>query len=110
MPQGVRVRLSSAAQLVLKFQDFFMGKVVITVYIIRSISRNYIYVGQTNNLERRLFEHNNGYNRSTKAYCPFELIHTEDLADRTLARDREKFLKSTSGKRFIHELIESRKV
>ncbi len=43
-------------------------------------------------------------NRSTKAYRPFEVIYTEDLGDRKSAREREKFLKSGSGKEFLKRL------
>ncbi|TAM99842.1 MAG: hypothetical protein EPN39_05595 [Chitinophagaceae bacterium] len=42
------------------------------VYALKSLSRNYIYVGMTNSLERRLKEHNEGRNKSTKPYRPFE--------------------------------------
>jgi len=41
------------------------------VYAIKSVNRNYIYVGLTNNIDRRLSEHNKGYNKKTKAYLPF---------------------------------------
>ena len=37
------------------------------VYAISSISRNYIYVGLTNNIEKRFAQHNKGENKSTKA-------------------------------------------
>jgi putative endonuclease len=33
------------------------------VYAIKSLTRNYIYVGMTNDIERRVIEHNNGENR-----------------------------------------------
>ncbi len=87
-----------------------LNMVIITVYVIKSKARNYIYVGQTNDLDRRLFDHNNGYNKTTKPYCPFELIYTESVENRTIAREREKFLKSTSGKRFINDILNSRKL
>jgi putative endonuclease len=80
---------------------------MITVYVIKSRTRNYTYVGQTNDIDRRLFDHNNGYNKTTKPYCPFELIYSESAPDRTVAREREKFLKSTSGKRFLKNLLNS---
>ncbi|MBG0782378.1 MAG: GIY-YIG nuclease family protein [Bacteroidales bacterium] len=72
-----------------------------TVYVIRSSTRDWYYVGQSNNLPRRLEQHNRGYNRSTKAYRPFELVFTEEFATRDHARKREKELKSTMGKRYI---------
>ena len=48
---------------------------MIYVYAIKSFTRHYIYVGMTNDIDRRLTEHNNGENRSTKAYKPFMLIY-----------------------------------
>ena len=74
------------------------------VYAIRSEVRNYIYVGMTNNIERRLKEHNNGENRSTKAYKPFVLIYTETFQTRVEAREKEKYLKSGVGKEFLKNL------
>jgi putative endonuclease len=47
------------------------------VYAISSLERNYIYVGLTYNIERRLSEHNTGKNKTTKAYSPFVLIYFE---------------------------------
>ena len=75
------------------------------VYAIKSISRNYIYVGMTNNIERRLVQHNNGQNKSTKAYKPFVLILTEELANSSEARKRERYLKSGVGKEYLKTLI-----
>lgn len=75
------------------------------VYAIKSISRNYIYVGLTNNLERRLNEHNNGKNKTTKPYKTFELIFSELVNSREDARKREIFLKSGIGKEFLKSLL-----
>ena len=77
---------------------------MIMVYAIRSSSRNYVYVGMTNDLERRLKEHNNGENRSTKAYKPFTLIYSEEFPDRVSARIKERYLKSGVGKEFLKTL------
>jgi putative endonuclease len=74
------------------------------VYAIRSLIRNYIYVGHTNDLRRRFSEHNNGENRSTKAYKPFVLLYSEQVPDRNMARIREKYLKSGIGKEFLRSL------
>ena len=78
---------------------------MITVYAIKSLTRNYIYVGITKDLKRRLDEYNNGENRSTKAYKPFELIFSENFSDRTSAREMEKYLKSGIGKEILKSLI-----
>lgn len=76
------------------------------VYAIKSTVRNYIYVGMTNNINRRIEEHNNGKNRSTKAYKPFVLIYSEECNTREHAREREIYLKSGVGKEFLKRLIE----
>ena len=81
-----------------------IGKNMIVVYAIRSTIRNYIYVGMTNDLERRLAEHNKGENKSTKAYLPFVMIYKETFPDRILAREKEKYLKSGIGKEFLRSL------
>ena len=75
------------------------------VYAIVSQNRNYIYVGLTNNLIRRLEEHNKGYNKTTKAYKPFKLIYSEKFSERIEARKVEKYLKSGSGKEFLKSLL-----
>ncbi len=71
------------------------------VYALKSLVRNYIYVGMTNDIERRIMEHNNGENRSTKACKRFVLIYTEQYLIRAEARKREKYLKSGVGKEFL---------
>ena len=74
------------------------------VYAIKSTIRNYIYIGITNNLTRRINQHNKGYNITTKPYRPFKLIYKEELSDRKEAREREKFLKSGIGREFLKKL------
>lgn len=58
----------------------------------------------TNDISRRVLEHNKGQNQSTKAYKPFKLIYTEEFADRITARKKEKYLKSGIGKEFLKNL------
>lgn len=77
---------------------------MITVYAIKSTQVDWIYVGQTNNIQRRLHEHNEGFNKSTKPYRPFDLIFTENFPDRAAARTKEKYLKSAAGKRKLKRL------
>lgn len=79
---------------------------MILVYAIKSLSKNYIYVGMTNDFERRLKEHNNGENKSTNAYKPFILIYSESFNDRKSARVREKYFKSGSGKEFLKSIAQ----
>jgi len=47
------------------------------VYVLKSLKDGKFYVGHTDNLERRLSEHNKGKVTSTKYRCPFELVYYE---------------------------------
>lgn len=78
-----------------------------TVYVLYSERFNRTYTGLTNNLDRRLKEHNSKQNKSTKAYTPWRLIYTEQLETRVEAREREKFLKSGKGRDFIKTVIKA---
>lgn len=77
---------------------------MIIVYAIKSKTKNYIYVWMTDNLERRLKEHNTWKQKSTKAYVPYEVIYTEVCNDRISARIREKYWKSWTGKEKLRML------
>ena len=77
------------------------------VYALSSINRNYIYVGLSSDLERRLFDHNQGYNLTTKPYKPFKTILVEEFPTRALARNREKYLKSGVGKEYLKKINQS---
>ena len=65
------------------------------VYILRT-DRNTLYIGQTNNLAKRLAEHRSHRSRSAKylrSFASFELVHQEVYATRTEALKREWQLK-----------------
>ena len=73
-------------------------------YAIKSEEKNYIYVGLTNNPDRRITEHNNKKERTTRSYAPFKTILIEEHKNRVAARKREKYLKSGIGKEFLKSL------
>ncbi len=75
------------------------------VYAIESLTRKYIYVGQTSNVEHRLHRHNEGRERTTRPYRPFRLILCEAYATRAEARKREVYLKSGIGKEFLKAIV-----
>jgi putative endonuclease len=77
------------------------------VYLLKSLKDNNYYIGQTNNIERRLKEHNNGKNKSTKNRRPLKLIGYEMFNNQNEARYREYELKNKpyKKKKFINELI-----
>jgi len=70
------------------------------VYIVRT-SGNTLYIGQTNNLHKRLTEHARKKSRAAKylsAFASFELVYTEQFPTRSLAMKREYELKKLSRK------------
>lgn len=63
------------------------------VYVIRSKQNGKLYVGSTNDLRRRLKEHNEGKSCWTKRHFPFELVYYEAYLALEDARQREKRIK-----------------
>ena len=63
------------------------------VYILKSGKNNSLYIGLTNNLNRRLREHNSGLSVYTNKNKPYELVYCEIYRNELDAIDREKKLK-----------------
>ena len=57
------------------------------VYALRSLKKEFIYIGYTDNLQRRLNEHNNGFVQSTKAYAPLKIAAYVAVATEEKARE-----------------------
>lgn len=77
---------------------------MIFVYVIKSKEKKFRYIGITNDYKRRLEEHNQGKNKSTKFYRPFDLISLKEYSNYKEARKIEKFLKSGKGREFLEKL------
>ena len=77
------------------------------VYILKSTNTGRYYVGHTDDLERRLTEHNAGYVKSTKAGTPWERLYSESFPDRSTASARERQIKSWKDSAAISRLIET---
>lgn len=63
------------------------------VYILKSLKDSNLYIGSTNDLRRRVAEHNEGKVRSTKSRVPFSLRYYEAFFSEGDARHREWSLK-----------------
>ncbi len=74
------------------------------VYILR-FSNGQLYTGYTSDLTRRFAEHHGGRVASTRNRRPLQLIHYEAYLLESDARRRERFLKSTEGKRLLRKQI-----
>ena len=64
-----------------------------TTYILKSLIKDWYYVGHSSTIEDRVKVHNGGKNRSTKAYCPFKLVYTEEFKSKSEAFKREQQIK-----------------
>ena len=79
-----------------------------SVYILFSEEHDKYYVGQTDDLERRLLQHNElSENSFTSRYRPWELGHTIDVPDRTIAIKMERFIKKQKSKKYLREVVAS---
>ena len=86
-------------------RDFsFMG---FTVYIIYSSGLDKYYVGQTENLEDRLFRHNNSGSKSTKSARDWVLSHVEVFETRIEAVKREQQIKKKKSRKYVESIISS---
>jgi putative endonuclease len=75
------------------------------IYILQSEKDSNFYTGYTKDLKKRLNEHNDGLIHSTKFRRPFKLVYFEGCLNQKDATRREKYLKSTYGKRYIKSRI-----
>ncbi|HEY6969536.1 MAG TPA: GIY-YIG nuclease family protein [Candidatus Angelobacter sp.] len=79
------------------------------VYVLRSESSGKIYIGHTEDLQKRLRQHNDPSCRLTlhtkRNPGPWKLVHSEEFATRAEAMARERALKSGQGRQWIHRAI-----
>ncbi len=69
-------------------------------YVLKGQKDNKLYIGFTENLEKRLSEHNNGLVEATKDRRPFIMVYYEACLDKHKALKRELYFKSGFGRRF----------
>ena len=75
------------------------------VYVLLSKKDNNFYTGYTYNIIKRVKQHNEGKVNSTKNRTPLKLVYWEGCLNQKDATDREKYLKSAWGKRYIKNRI-----
>ena len=75
-------------------------------YVLQSIKGGQLYIGFTNDLNRRLAEHNQGLNFSTKGARPWKIIYYEACLYKDDAVRREGYLKTTQGGRLLKRRLQ----
>jgi putative endonuclease len=77
------------------------------VYVLRSLKDLDFYVGYTNDLFNRLENHKKDRVASTKNRLPLELVYWEGCLNQKDASKREKYLKTSWGKRYIKNRLKN---
>ena len=80
---------------------------MIYVYVLCSERDDHLYTGCTRDLRTRMLLHNTGKISSTKNRRPLRLVYYEACLDEKDAFRREKYLKTTYGKRYIKKRCDS---
>ncbi|MBT3227456.1 MAG: GIY-YIG nuclease family protein [Candidatus Marinimicrobia bacterium] len=75
------------------------------VYCIENVEKNYLYVGSTSNLSKRIEQHNTGRSKSTRPYMPLKLTAYIGVPTERQARRLEKYVKTGSGKAILKKRI-----
>jgi putative endonuclease len=77
------------------------------VYVLRSEKDGRFYTGYSSDLNKRIKEHSNGLVKSTKSRRPLTLAYFEASFNKYDALHREKYLKTSYGKRFIKNRLKN---
>lgn len=77
------------------------------VYVIQSEFDTGLYIGMSGDLRRRFSEHQRGESQSTKGRRPWKLIYYEAYLEKQDADQRETFLKSGGGRRFLDKQMKN---
>jgi putative endonuclease len=75
------------------------------VYALVSQFDGRIYVGMSQDVDRRLGEHNAGKVKSTKGFAPWMLFFVELAGNTQQARSRERYYKAASGKKKLKAIL-----
>jgi putative endonuclease len=80
------------------------------VYVIYSETSHKTYIGQTDNLKKRINQHNDPQNRfslfTKRNKGPWVLVYSEEFVSRKAAMSREHYFKSGSGRRFLAKVLQ----
>jgi len=75
------------------------------IYLIESENDGIWYVGLSQNPKERLIQHNAGKSKFTKGHIPWLLLFEEKIGSLSEARKKEKYYKSSAGKRRLTKIL-----
>jgi len=82
-------------------------KIMHFVYVLKSLKDKKFYVGRTENLKRRLTEHMQGKVDSTRDRRPLRFVYAEIGKNIKDAVHRERYLKTSWGKRYLKHRLKN---
>lgn len=82
-----------------------MKKLQYCVYVLLSLKDKNFYFGYTTNLHNRLTSHMTGNSKATEPRRPFVLIFCEYYLSKYDATRREKYFKTTVGKKTLRLML-----
>jgi len=74
-------------------------------YMLKSLKYRKFYTGHTDNLERRLKEHNSGTTVYSQRHKPWKIVYYESFGSEEESIKREKYLKSAAGRRWLKKYV-----
>jgi putative endonuclease len=80
------------------------------VYILRSQKNNRFYIGSTDNIDKRLKEHNLGKSKYTSESGPWKIVFQQEFGTLKLARQVEIKLKKLKNKNVLEKIINKGKI
>ena len=75
------------------------------VYILLNETKTRTYTGVAKDVSERLAEHNADKVKSSRPYRPYQIVHTESFSTLREARQKERFYKSTTGRRRLKDML-----
>lgn len=74
-------------------------------YVLKSLKDNKLYIGFSEDLKKRLAEHNKGLVEATQSRRPLKIVYYEACVDKKKAVEREKVLKTGFGRLYLKRRI-----
>ncbi|MCS3799895.1 GIY-YIG nuclease family protein [Niastella sp. OAS944] len=77
------------------------------VYVLQSLKDFSFYIGQCDDLDRRMSKHFDGFSKYSASKRPLRLVYFEIFTSRGEAIKREKAIKNLKSRKYIESLITS---
>ena len=75
------------------------------VYVLLREKAGRLYVGSTDDVDRRLYQHNEGHSPSTRHGMLWRLMHVESFESRARAVWKERFFKISKGREDLRAIL-----